>query len=141
MTMRKLAGWGLVPIVAAGLFLSCGQQESAPPAAAASPLESELRRRGQAEVRLSPLYTVYWEYVEKARRFIREKGDSFLGQGSEPNSAMERIKQYGLVRASDFTGLLDGKTTHDHGPLFREFRDYLSGLAARKEWDVAGALA
>jgi len=109
--------------------------------AATSLLESELRRQGQAEVKLSEMFTVYWEYIEKARRFIREKGDSFLGQGSEPNSAMERIRQYGLVRASDFTGLPDGKTSHDHGPLFREFRDYLSGLAARKEWDEAGALA
>ncbi|MCX6570323.1 MAG: peptidase C1 [Candidatus Aminicenantes bacterium] len=109
--------------------------------AATSLLESELRRQGKADVKLSEMFTVYWEYVEKARRFVREKGDSFLGQGSEPNSAMERIRQYGLVRASDFTGLLDGKTTHDHGPLFREFRDYLSGLAAKKEWDEARALA
>jgi bleomycin hydrolase len=109
--------------------------------AATSLLESELRRQGKTEVKLSEMFTVYWEYVEKARRFVREKGDSFLGQGSEPNSAMERIGQYGLVRASDFTGLPDGKTAHDHGPLFREFRDYLSGLAAKKEWDEARALA
>jgi bleomycin hydrolase len=109
--------------------------------AATSLLESELRRQGKAAVKLSEMFTVYWEYVEKARRFVREKGASFLGQGSEPNSAMERIRQYGLVRASDFTGLLDGKTAHDHGPLFREFRDYLSGLAAKNEWDEARALA
>jgi bleomycin hydrolase len=109
--------------------------------AATSLLESELRRQGKAEVKLSEMFTVYWEYVEKARRFVREKGDSFLGQGSEPNSAMERIGQYGLVRASDFTGLIGGKTSHDHGPLFREFRDYLSGLAAKNEWDEARALA
>ncbi|OGD20625.1 MAG: hypothetical protein A2Y70_02920 [Candidatus Aminicenantes bacterium RBG_13_64_14] len=109
--------------------------------AATSLLESELRRQGKAEVKLSEIFTVYWEYAEKARRFVREKGDSFLGQGSEPNSAMERIRQYGLVRASDFTGLLDGKTSHDHGSLFREFRNYLSGLAAKNEWDEARALA
>jgi bleomycin hydrolase len=109
--------------------------------AATSLLESELRRQGKAEVRLSPLHTVYWEYVEKARRFIRERGDSFLGQGSEPNSALARIKQYGLVRDADYTGLLDGRTAHEHGPLFREFRDYLEGLAAKKAWDEAAAIA
>ena len=109
--------------------------------AATSLLESELRRQGKAEVKLSEMFTVYWEYVEKARRFVREKGDSFLGQGSEPNSAMERVRQYGVVRASDYTGLLDGKTVHEHGPLFREFRDYLSGLAAKNDWDEARALA
>jgi bleomycin hydrolase len=109
--------------------------------AATSLLESELRRQGQAEVKLSELHTVYWEYVEKARRFIREKGASFLGQGSEPNSALARIKQYGLVRESDYTGLLDGRTAHDHGPLFRELKDYLTGLAARNAWDEEAAIA
>jgi bleomycin hydrolase len=109
--------------------------------AAISLLESELRRQGKAEVKLSEIFTVYWEYVEKARRFIREKGDSFFGPGSEPDSALERIRQYGVVRAADYTGLLDGKTAHDHGPLFRELRDHLSGLAAKKEWDEARGLA
>jgi len=108
--------------------------------AATSLLESELRRQGKPEVKLSELFTVYWEYVEKARRFVREKGNSFLGQGSEPNSAMARIKQYGLVRGSDYTGLLDGRTAHDHGALFRELKEYLSGLAARNDWDEARAL-
>jgi bleomycin hydrolase len=109
--------------------------------AATSLLESELRRQGKAEIKLSEMFTVYWEYVEKARRYIREKGNSFLGQGSEPNSAMERIRQYGLVRASDYTGLLGGRTVHDHGPLFREFRGYLAGLAARNDWDEVRAIA
>jgi len=109
--------------------------------AATSLLESELRRQGREEVRLSVMHTVYWEYVEKARRFVRERGNSFLGQGSEPNSALARIKQYGLVRDADYTGLLDGRTAHDHGPLFREFKDYLTGLAAKGAWDEAAALA
>lgn len=108
--------------------------------AATSLLESELRRQGKAQVKLSEMFTVYWEYVEKARRFLREKGNSFLGQGSEPNSAMTRVRQYGVIRASDYTGLLDGKTAHDHGPLFRDFRDYLSGLAAKNDWDESPAL-
>jgi len=109
--------------------------------AATSLFESELRRQGQGEVRLSVMHTVYWEYVEKARRFIREKGNSFLGQGSEPNSALARIKQYGLVRDADYTGLTEGRTVHDHSGLFREFKDYLAGLAAKGAWDESAALA
>ncbi len=109
--------------------------------AATSLLESELRRQGKPVVKLSEMHTVYWEYVEKARRFLLEKGNSFLGQGSEPNSAMARIKQYGLVRETDYPGLLDGQTAHDHGLLFRELRDYLTGLAAKNAWDEAPGLA
>jgi bleomycin hydrolase len=109
--------------------------------AATSLLESELRRQGKAEVKLSEMFTVYWEYVEKARRFIREKGNSVLRAGSEPGLALERIKQYGLVRASDYTGLLNGRTAHDHEQLFSEFRSYLNALAAKNDWDESRALA
>jgi len=109
--------------------------------AATSLLESELRRQGKAEAKLSEMFTVYWEFVEKARRFVREKGESFFGAGSEPNSALARIKQYGVVRASDYTGLLEGQTAHDHGPLFGELREYLSGLASKSDWDEARAVS
>jgi bleomycin hydrolase len=109
--------------------------------AATSLLESELRRRGGPEVKLSEMFIVYWEYVEKARRFVREKGNSFLGQGSEPDSALARVRQYGLIRHADYAGLPRGKTAHDHGALFREFKDFLSGLAARGDWDEGRALA
>lgn len=109
--------------------------------AAMSLLESELRRQGKHEIELSEMFTVYWEYVEKARRFVREKGLSFLGQGSQPNSALERVRQYGLVRASDYTGLVGGKTAHDHRELFREFKAYLSSLESRADWDEGRAIA
>ncbi|MDH4198210.1 MAG: peptidase C1 [Candidatus Aminicenantes bacterium] len=104
-------------------------------------LESELRRLGRREVKLSELHTVYWEYVEKARRYVREKGESFLGQGSEPNSAIERMKRYGVVRASDYSGLPAGRTEHDHTRLFEEFRAYLESCRAKEDWNEAKALA
>ncbi len=104
-------------------------------------LESELKRLGRPEVKLSEEYTVYWEFVEKARRYVREKGDSFLGEGSEPGSAIARMKQYGAVRLSDYTGLLDGRTEHDHAALFTEFRSFLAGLKDKSAWDEEKALA
>jgi bleomycin hydrolase len=104
-------------------------------------LESELKRLGKPEIKLSEEFTVYWEYVEKARRFIREKGNSVLGEGSEPNSAIARMKQYGVVRGPDYTGLLDGKTEHDHSALFGEFRGFLQARKAEQDWDEEKALA
>jgi bleomycin hydrolase len=104
-------------------------------------LESELKRLGRPEVKLSEEFTVYWEYVEKARRFVREKGDSFLGEGSEPGSAIARMKQYGVVRLSDYNGLLGGRIEHDHTVLFDEFRAYLAGLKDKNAWDEKKALA
>jgi len=109
--------------------------------AATSLLESELERMGRQATKLSEMHTAYWEYVEKARRFVRERGDSFLGQGSEPNSALARIKQYGLVRAADYTGLLPGIAAHDHGVLFKEFKEFLTAAAAAQDWDEDRILA
>ena len=37
-------------------------------------LESESYRINKTEVRLSEMYTVYWEYVEKVKRYIETQG-------------------------------------------------------------------
>jgi len=104
-------------------------------------LESELKRLGRGEIKLSEMYTVYWQYVEKARRFIREKGDSFLGEGSESNAVTAMMKQYGAVPASAYTGLLPGQTEHDHSKLFQEIRNYLDFCKKNEYWDEEKAVA
>lgn len=103
-------------------------------------LEAELRRLGLRDVKLSEMYPVYWEYVDKARRFILEKGDSFLGQGSEPASAIERIRRYGIVRAEDYPGRPGATASHDHTRLFEEFRGVLEDHRRRGDWDEARAV-
>jgi len=109
--------------------------------AAMSLLESELKRQGHTPVKLSEMYIVYWEYLEKARRFIREKGASFLGQGSEAGLALARAAQYGLVRESDYNGLKPGQSGHDHSQLFREFSSFLESLKKSDDWDETRGLA
>lgn len=104
-------------------------------------LESELARMGKESVKLSEMYIVYWEYIEKVRRFVQEKGDSFLGQGSEHNAVFRQIKTHGLVRESDYNGLLPGQTGHNHSKLFREIRSYLNYLEENKIWDEDQAIA
>lgn len=104
-------------------------------------LESELKRLGRGEFKLSEMYTVYWEYVEKVRRFIREKGNSFLGEGSEHNAVIARMKQYGAVPESAYTGLLPGKTEHDHSGLFAEINNYLEFCKKNEYWDEEKAVA
>jgi len=98
-------------------------------------LESELARIGKTPVKLSEIYIVYWEYVEKVRRFVQEKGESLLGQGSEHNAVLRQMKAHGLVRRSDYTGLIAGRTGHNHSPLFREIRSYLNYLKKNDIWD------
>ena len=97
-------------------------------------LETEINRLYGKKIALSRLFTVYWEYVEKVRRFVREKGNSLVDQGSEQNAVLERIRQYGAIRAEDYTGLVNGKTVHNHKPLLKEIRNYLDYVKQHDYW-------
>ncbi len=92
-------------------------------------------------VKLSEMYIVYWEYIEKVRRYVQEKGKSHLGEGSEHNAVLRQMKKHGLVRASDYSGLIADSTKHDHSKLFRELRCYLDYLEASNNWDEEQAIA
>lgn len=104
-------------------------------------LEAEMARMGKEPVKLSEMYTVYWEFVEKARRFVREKGNSVFSGGSEPNAVIERMKVYGAVPATAYTGLLPGKTEHDHTALFEEMDKYLQTCKSNNFWNEEEILA
>jgi len=102
---------------------------------ATSFFESEVYRLTKREIKLSELYTVYWEYVEKARRFVKERGNSAFGEGSEANAVPRIWRKYGVVPASAYTGLLPGQKFHDHEAMFREMRDYLMSLKQSNAWN------
>ncbi|MBD3225836.1 MAG: peptidase C1 [Caldithrix sp.] len=108
--------------------------------ASSSFLESEIYRMHKKKIKLSELYTVYWEYIEKARRFIRERGDSEFGQGSEANATLLRIKTYGCVPASAYDGLVNGRKKHNHDAMFEEMKNYLSYLKKNEYWNEDIAL-
>ena len=103
-------------------------------------LESEVYRLHQKKIKLSELYTVYWEYVEKARRYLRERGNSEFGEGSESNAVFRIMKQYGAVPAEAYTGLVNGKTRHNHTALIEELEAYLNYCKDHKFWDEAATL-
>ena len=103
--------------------------------AATSTLEAEcLRLRGK-KMKFSELHTAYWEYVEKARRFVRERGDSHFGQGSQSNAVLRIWKQYGCVPADAYTGKNPGQTHHDHSEMFAEMETYLMSLKQSNAWN------
>jgi bleomycin hydrolase len=104
-------------------------------------LESETYRINKTKVKLSEMYTVYWEYVEKARRYIRERGNSNFNEGSEGNAVTRIWKKYGIVPASDYSGLLNGRKYHNHEVMVGEMKSYLESLKANSAWDEEAAVA
>lgn len=109
--------------------------------AATSFLESEIYRLYQKEMKFSELFTVYHEYLEKAARFVRERGNSAFGEGSQVNAVYRSWKKNGIVPLTSYTGLLNGQPFHDHTAMFTEMRSFLFGLKASGAWSEESALA
>lgn len=102
--------------------------------------ESEVYRLHNKKVKLSEMFTAYWEYVEKAKRYIRERGDSFFGEGSEANAVTRIYKTYGVVPEEVYTGLLPGQKHHDHSKMFAEMENYLKSCKQNNMWNEEEAV-
>ena len=103
--------------------------------------ESEIYRVHNRKVKLSELHTVYWEYVEKAKRFVQERGNSNFAEGSEADAVKRIFKQYGAVPLSAYSGLLPGQKFHDHTKLIAEMTAYLESVKKNNQWDEATVVA
>lgn len=97
--------------------------------------ESEVYRLTGQKIKLSEMYTAYYEYVEKARRYVRERGHSFFGQGSETDAVMRIWKKYGIVPLSAYKGVIAKDGRYDHYLMFREMKDYLEYCKKKNYWD------
>lgn len=98
-------------------------------------LETEIKRLHNKEIKISEMYTVYWEYVEKARRFVREHGNSYVAEGGLTGSTLRIWKKYGCVPAESFTGLKKGQKFLDHRALIDEITSYLDNVKKSNNWN------
>lgn len=103
--------------------------------------ESEVARRTGRQIKLSEMWPVYWEYVEKARRFVREYGHSVFSEGSVDLGVREAYRRYGAVPESVYPGLPDASARHDHTLLSRELRAYLDWVKEHDYWEEEKVLA
>lgn len=104
-------------------------------------LESEIYRLSGRQIKLSEMYPVYWEYVEKVRAWVKSKGQSLVDEGSQSRAVLRRWQQYGIVRESDYPGILPGQPFFDHEPLMEELKSYLDYVAANSFWDEEKVVA
>ena len=98
--------------------------------------ESEIFRTSGRKVEISEIYSAYWEYVEKARRFIERRGDSNFDEGSEGNAVARIMKKYGAVPQSVYNGLIDGRQFHSHAKMFEEMNTFLQSLKISNAWNL-----
>ncbi len=102
--------------------------------------ESEVYRLYNKKVKLSEMFTVYWEYVEKAKQFIKERGNSAFEEGSEANAVPRIWKMYGAVPAEAYSGMLPGQKFHDHLAMHKEMKSYLENVKSKNAWNEDEAI-
>ncbi|MBC8426416.1 peptidase C1 [bacterium] len=108
---------------------------------ATSHLESEVIRQTGDEIKLSEMWLVYWEYVEKVRRWVREHGNSVVAEGSQGDAILEIYRTYGAVPLAAYEGVLFDDGRHDHKQLMKELKGFLDWAESNDVWDEARVIA
>lgn len=97
-------------------------------------MESEIARITGRQVKLSEIYTVYWEYVEKARGYVQKRGHQPFVEGAESDGVFIIWDKYGIVPAEAYPGL-KMYDKHNHGPMLDEMKAYLDMVAEKGYWN------
>ena len=103
--------------------------------AGTSLMESETMRLTGREVKLSEMWTVYWEYVLKVRRWVREYGESLVSTGSQSDGLLEVYTEFGAVPRDAYPGVLFADGRHDHAALHADVTAWLDLCREREIWD------
>ena len=98
--------------------------------------ESEVLRQHGKKVEISEIYSVYCEYIEKARRYIEKRGNSVFSEGSEGNALARIMKMYGAMPEEAYSGLKDGRKFHSHAKMMEEMEAFLKSMKASNAWNV-----
>jgi len=104
-------------------------------------MESEVFRQTGLKIKLSEMFTVYNEYIEKVRYFVRQRGENQITEGSESNALTRIMKQYGAVPEEAYPGVLSTDGLHDHSRMFEEIQDFLAFVKDHDIWDEDEVLA
>ena len=96
-------------------------------------IESDVFRLTGKKVKLSEMYIAYYEYIAKAEEFIKTKGKSTLGEGSEGNAVTRQMKRHGIIPAEVYSGNV--KEFPDHKEMFKEINALLQDHKKRNSWN------
>ncbi|MEG2478716.1 MAG: C1 family peptidase, partial [Mucinivorans sp.] len=88
-------------------------------------VEAELLRQGKGSFDLSDMWIVRHAYFDKAVKYARMHGTIELAAGGACHDVFNVIDRYGIVPASEYTGLCYGTDKHIHGELDAAVRAYM----------------
>lgn len=103
--------------------------------AATSLAESEIKRQQGIEVKLSEMFTVYYEYVDRALDFVRTRGNTTFSEGSEASSIPVIWEKYGIVPYHVYPGKPKSGELNNHREIQKRMSDYLQSVKLNNNWN------
>lgn len=95
-------------------------------------LESEAVRVGSGEFDLSEMWIVYHAYFEKARNYIKNRGQTRFAPGGLSHDVIMVLKKYGIVREQDYDGKFYPSKGYDHTEMDSVLAATLKHLATQE---------
>ena len=103
--------------------------------ASTSFIESEINRLSGQEIKLSEMWTAYWEFVNKARGYVATRGESYFDHGSQTAALLRVYSEHGVVPRADYEGVLDEDGRFDHNLMEERMNEFLDWCRDRGFWD------
>jgi bleomycin hydrolase len=102
---------------------------------ATSFMESEIKRLHGQEIKLSEMWTAYWEFVEKARGHVASRGESFLDHGSQTAALLRVFRTRGVVPRSAYEGVVGEEKRFNHDLMLEHIQSLLGWCKDHDFWD------
>jgi bleomycin hydrolase len=102
---------------------------------ATSFFESEIRRTTGQEIKLSEMWTVYWEFVNKARGFVANRGETLFDHGSQSAALIRVYREHGVVPRADYEGVINEDGLFDHDIMHEQMMSFLEWCRDANFWD------
>lgn len=100
-------------------------------------IETEILRKQNKEVILSPMYFVYYNYLNQADNYIRMHGQTRFSAGGLTFHVMNVLKNYGCVPQDIYSGLPEGIGMLDCSNVINSIYSKLDSIVRRDEIDTA----
>ena len=98
--------------------------------------ESELIKMGKGNHDLSEMFVARNAYIEKAITFVRMGGKHQFDEGGEGHDIPFIIEKYGIVPELVYSGLVNGKTRHNHSQLMSVLKPVVEAIAKEKPGQI-----
>jgi bleomycin hydrolase len=103
--------------------------------AATSFLESECQKATGQKIKLSEMFFVYHEYLDRALQYIDSRGAISFDEGSESSSVPLLLKKYGAMPLSAYQGKPAKLKYHHHREMVAEMKGFLNSVKESQNWN------